>query len=132
MDAVMEQEVRQPLLIVGSVAFDSVETPQGRADMALGGSASYAAMRSYFSRPQVVGIVGDDFHGHHMTKFHEHGVDVRGIESIAGRPSTGRGATVRTSCSHARHAARRGPRLGATRRVVLPAVSGFLLIPGMV
>jgi sugar/nucleoside kinase (ribokinase family) len=82
----MEQETRRPLLIVGSVAFDSVETPQGRADMALGGSASYAAIAaSYFSQPQVVGIVGDDFHGHHMSKFHDHGVDVRGIESVAGK-----------------------------------------------
>jgi sugar/nucleoside kinase (ribokinase family) len=82
----MEKTIPQPLLIVGSVAFDSIETPQGRADMALGGSASYAAIAaSYFSKPQVVGIVGDDFHGHHMKKFHDHGVDVRGIESIAGK-----------------------------------------------
>jgi sugar/nucleoside kinase (ribokinase family) len=76
----------EPVLIVGSVAFDSVETPQGRADMALGGSASYAAIAaSYFSRPQVVGIVGEDFRDHHMEKFRDHGVDVRGIEAVAGK-----------------------------------------------
>ena len=83
----MSETTRQePLLIVGSVAFDSVETPQGRADMALGGSASYAAIAaSYFSKPQVVGIVGEDFHRHHMERFHDHGVDVRGIETVAGK-----------------------------------------------
>jgi sugar/nucleoside kinase (ribokinase family) len=77
---------KQPLLIVGSLAFDSVETPQGRADMALGGSASYASIAaSYFSRPQVVGIVGDDFEGQHMSKLGDHGVDVRGIEAVPGK-----------------------------------------------
>lgn len=82
----MEADRKQPLLIVGSVAFDSVETPNGRADMALGGSASFASIAaSYFSKPQVVGIVGDDFHDHHMSKFHDHGVDVRGIEAVAGK-----------------------------------------------
>jgi sugar/nucleoside kinase (ribokinase family) len=81
-----ESQGQEPLLIVGSVAFDSVETPQGRADMALGGSASYAAIAaSYFAKPQVVGIVGEDFHGHHMDRFREHGVDVLGIEKVAGK-----------------------------------------------
>jgi sugar/nucleoside kinase (ribokinase family) len=71
---------------VGSVAFDSVETPQGNAEMALGGSASYASIAaSYFSQPQVVGIVGDDFGEHQMGKLRKHGVDVRGIESVAGK-----------------------------------------------
>jgi len=82
----MTQTTRNPLLIVGSVAFDSVETPTGRADMALGGSASYASIAaSYFARPQVVGIVGDDFGDHHMGRLREHDVDVRGIESVAGK-----------------------------------------------
>ncbi len=77
---------KQPILIVGSVAFDSIETPQGRADMALGGSASYASIAaSYFSRPQVVGIVGEDFEEHHMSKLGDQGVDVRGIEAVPGK-----------------------------------------------
>jgi sugar/nucleoside kinase (ribokinase family) len=81
-----------PLLIVGSVAFDSVETPQGRADMALGGSASYASIAaSYFTRPQVVGVVGDDFQAHHMARLSDHGVDVRGIESMPGKTFHWRG-----------------------------------------
>ncbi|MDH4037461.1 MAG: PfkB family carbohydrate kinase [Candidatus Krumholzibacteria bacterium] len=82
----MQEQKKEPLLIVGSVAFDSIETPQGRADMALGGSASFASIAaSYFSSPQVVGIVGDDFGSHHMDKMSDHGVDVRGIESVAGK-----------------------------------------------
>ena len=51
-----------PLLVVGSVAFDSVETPHGVADDALGGSAtffSYAA--SFFTPVRLVGVVGEDF-----------------------------------------------------------------------
>lgn len=87
-----DKQKREPLLIVGSVAFDSVETPQGRADMALGGSASYASIAaSYFAKPQVVGIVGEDFEQHHMDKLHGHGVDVRGIESVAGKTFHWRG-----------------------------------------
>jgi sugar/nucleoside kinase (ribokinase family) len=79
-------DTAQPILIVGSVAFDSVETPNGRADMALGGSASYAGIAaSYFAKPRVVGIVGDDFEDHHMRKLSDHGVDVRGIERAAGK-----------------------------------------------
>ncbi len=50
------------LLVVGSVAFDTVETPFGRAERVLGGSATfflYAA--SYFTKQRLVGIVGNDF-----------------------------------------------------------------------
>lgn len=82
----------QPLLIVGSVAFDSVETPDGRADMALGGSASYVSIAaSYFTKPQVVGVVGDDFGDHHMARMSDHGVDVRGVEKTQGKTFHWRG-----------------------------------------
>ena len=87
-----EREAAQPVLIVGSVAFDSVETPHGRAEMALGGSASYAGIAaSYLARPRVVGIVGDDFAEHHLRKLSEHGVDVRGIERATGKTFHWRG-----------------------------------------
>ncbi len=86
------QSEAQPLLIVGSVAFDSVETPEGRADMALGGSASFASIAaSYFTKPQVVGVVGDDFQAHHMARMSDHGVDVRGIERAPGKTFHWRG-----------------------------------------
>lgn len=86
------QSEAQPLLIVGSVAFDSVETPGGRADMALGGSASFASIAaSYFTKAQVVGVVGDDFEAHHMARMSDHGVDVRGIEKARGKTFHWRG-----------------------------------------
>jgi len=77
---------KQPLLIVGSLAFDSVETPLDRVEMALGGSASFASIAaSYFAHPQVVGIVGEDFGDEHMAKLREHGVDTQGVERVAGK-----------------------------------------------
>lgn len=73
------------LLTVGSVAFDSVETPAGRADRALGGSATYASLAaSYFAAAQVVAVVGDDFGEEHMEKFRRRGVDTSGIERVKG------------------------------------------------
>ena len=86
------QQQAQPLLIVGSVAFDSVETPTGRADMALGGSASFVSIAaSYFTQALVVGVVGDDFEAHHMARMSDHGVDVRGIEKTRGKTFHWRG-----------------------------------------
>jgi sugar/nucleoside kinase (ribokinase family) len=83
---------RERLLIVGSVAFDSVETPAGKADMAMGGSASFASIAaSYWCRPVVVGIVGEDFGDEHMDRFEDHGVDTRGIERVAGKTFHWRG-----------------------------------------
>ncbi len=83
---------RQPLLIVGSLAFDSVETPTGKVEMALGGSASYAAIAaSYHCRPQVVGVVGDDFTEEHLRRFEDHAVDVKGIEKAEGKTFHWRG-----------------------------------------
>lgn len=51
-----------PLLVLGSVALDTLETERGSAERCLGGSASYAALAAhYFVRPTLLGIVGDDF-----------------------------------------------------------------------
>jgi len=83
---------RENLLIVGSLAFDSVETPSGRADMAMGGSASFASIAaSYFASPLVVGVVGEDFEDRHIGKFRDHGIDVRGIERVPGKTFHWRG-----------------------------------------
>ena len=50
------------LLVVGSVAFDAVETPFGKVDRMLGGAATYFSVAaSYFTHVNLVGIVGDDF-----------------------------------------------------------------------
>jgi sugar/nucleoside kinase (ribokinase family) len=68
------------LLVAGSVAFDSIETPNGAVDDALGGSASffcYAA--SYFVKPRLVGVVGNDFPEEHRKLFVSRGVDTTGL-----------------------------------------------------
>jgi sugar/nucleoside kinase (ribokinase family) len=50
------------LLVVGSIAFDSIETPNGGIQEALGGSASFFAYAaSFFTTPRLVSVVGDDF-----------------------------------------------------------------------
>jgi len=83
---------RHPLLIVGSLAFDSVETPTDKVERALGGSASFASIAaSYYSQPQVVGIVGTDFTDHHMSRMLDHKVDTAGVERVAGETFHWRG-----------------------------------------
>jgi sugar/nucleoside kinase (ribokinase family) len=73
------------LLVVGSVALDSVETPTERRDDVLGGSAvffSYAA--SYFSDVRLVGAVGEDWPDKHTRLLAARGIDVSGLQTIAG------------------------------------------------
>lgn len=68
------------LLVVGSVAFDSVETPHGVVTDALGGAAtffSYAA--SYFTPVRLVGVVGDDFPVAHREMLEGRGIDTSGL-----------------------------------------------------
>ncbi len=74
-----------PLLVVGSVAFDDVETPSASRERVLGGSAvyfSYAA--SYFTTVRLVGVVGDDWPEEHTNLLQSRGIDTAGLEVIAG------------------------------------------------
>ena len=74
------------LLVVGSVALDTVETPTGRADEALGGSAVYFSLAaSYFTRVMMVGAVGHDFPPEHKELLEERGIDTSGLVSLDGR-----------------------------------------------
>jgi sugar/nucleoside kinase (ribokinase family) len=73
------------LLVVGSIALDSVATPFGRVIDALGGSAtffSYAA--SFFTRVRLVGVVGQDFPREHLELLEARGVDLAGLQVTAG------------------------------------------------
>ena len=73
------------LLVVGTLAYDSVETPHGKRDNILGGSASYAATcASYFCPVQMVGIVGSDFGEEHLEFFRGRGIDTTGVERAGG------------------------------------------------
>ncbi len=73
------------LLVVGSVAFDSIETPLARRENILGGSApffSYAA--SFFGPVQMVGVVGDDWPKEYTDMFAAQGIDTSGLEIVKG------------------------------------------------
>lgn len=74
------------LLVVGSVALDSVETPFDKLDDALGGSATYISLAaSYFSAPvELVGVVGDDFPKPYIEMLEQHNVDLEGLQIIQG------------------------------------------------
>lgn len=73
------------LLVVGSIALDTVETPFGRAEDALGGSATFfAAAASSFCPVQVVGVVGDDFPTDALSFLAERDVDLGGVERAPG------------------------------------------------
>jgi sugar/nucleoside kinase (ribokinase family) len=73
------------LLIVGSVAFDSIETPNGSVDDALGGSATHASYAaSFFTKPRLVGVVGEDFPEDHRRLFAGRGIDLAGLQTEAG------------------------------------------------
>jgi sugar/nucleoside kinase (ribokinase family) len=70
-----------PVLIVGSVAFDSVKTPLGEADDVLGGAAVYSATAAtFFSPVQLVGVVGQDFPAEHLDFLRSRGVDLEGLQ----------------------------------------------------
>ena len=73
------------LLVVGSVAFDAVETPFGKRDKLLGGSATHFSISaSYFTDVRVVGVVGGDFSPAEEDVFKQHGVDTSDLERIPG------------------------------------------------
>ena len=71
------------LLVVGSVAFDAVETPFGKRDKMLGGSAAHFSISaSFFTDVRVVGVVGGDFSREEEEVFIRHGVDTTDLERI--------------------------------------------------
>ncbi len=78
----------EPLLIVGSIAFDDLDMPTGEHRNVLGGAATYAALAaSLVARggARVVGIVGADFPEAHLADLRARGVDTTGVERAAGR-----------------------------------------------
>jgi len=74
------------ILVVGSVAFDSVRTPFGEAEDVLGGSATYFSVSaSFFSNVRVVAVVGSDFSDDHASIFKRHNIDTSGLVRADGR-----------------------------------------------
>jgi sugar/nucleoside kinase (ribokinase family) len=80
------------ILVVGSVALDSVRTPFGGAEEALGGSASYFSLAArHFAPVRIVAVVGEDFPPDHRRLFEACGVDLSGLEVAAGSTFRWRG-----------------------------------------
>lgn len=74
------------ILVVGSVAFDTIATPSGRVEDILGGAATYFSLAaSYFTPVRLVAVVGDDFNASHENVLTSHGIDTRGIERMPGK-----------------------------------------------
>lgn len=75
-----------PVLVVGSVALDSVRTPAGAREDALGGSASYFGLAaSLFAPVRLVAVVGDDFPESYVGLFRRHRLDLAGLKTASGR-----------------------------------------------
>jgi sugar/nucleoside kinase (ribokinase family) len=73
------------ILVVGSVAYDTVETPFGRAERVLGGSASFFSVAaSFFSPVNLVGVVGNDFGEQQLAAFRGRPIDIEGLERMEG------------------------------------------------
>ncbi len=74
------------VLVVGSVAYDSVETPEKKVENSLGGSAIYfSAAASLFVPVKVVGVVGNDFNWNDIAFLKEKGVDFEGMQQVPGK-----------------------------------------------
>lgn len=81
------------VLIVGSVALDSVETPSGKVERALGGAAVYSSVAaSFFAPVRIVGVVGEDFPEEHLKFLASRGIDTRGVQIVPGQTFHWKGA----------------------------------------
>ncbi|MEE9199870.1 MAG: PfkB family carbohydrate kinase [Candidatus Brocadiales bacterium] len=75
-----------PLLVVGSVGIDTVETPHGKAEEVLGGSAVYFSWAaSFFAPVRLVSVVGSDFPDHYRKTLAEKNIDMSGLEVMDGK-----------------------------------------------
>jgi sugar/nucleoside kinase (ribokinase family) len=77
------------LVVIGTVAFDAIETPFGKTDKIVGGAATYASLAaSYlYKKTKIVAVVGDDFHKEDIKEIESHGIDVEGLQVKEGEKS---------------------------------------------
>jgi sugar/nucleoside kinase (ribokinase family) len=74
------------ILVVGSVAFDSVETPFGKAEEVLGGSGTYfSTAASFFTEVSLVAAIGEDFPAEHLDFLERRGIDLQGVHASPGK-----------------------------------------------
>jgi len=80
------------IIVVGTVAFDSIETPYGSAERILGGSASYFAVAaSFFAPVAIVGVIGRDFPQEYLDIFRQRGIKLEGLTKAQGETFHWRG-----------------------------------------
>jgi sugar/nucleoside kinase (ribokinase family) len=80
------------IVVVGTVAFDSIETPFGSAERILGGSASYFALgASFFTPVRIVGVIGQDFPQEYIELLTQRGIDLEGLKKERGETFHWRG-----------------------------------------
>src|SRR6476659_8976940 len=77
------------LVVIGTVAFDAMETPFGKTDKIVGGAATYASLAAsyFYDKTKIVAVVGDDFHKEDIEDFKKHGIDVEGLQIKEGEKS---------------------------------------------
>jgi sugar/nucleoside kinase (ribokinase family) len=74
------------ILVVGSVAFDGIQTPSGKVDRVLGGAATYFSLAaSFFAPVRVVAVVGEDFRAAEEAVFRKRKIDISGIQKMEGK-----------------------------------------------
>ena len=74
------------LVIIGSLAFDTIETPLARCERIVGGSGTYCALAaSFFTKPKIVGVVGRDFPKQMIELLKSHNIDIRGVSIKSGK-----------------------------------------------
>jgi sugar/nucleoside kinase (ribokinase family) len=77
------------LLVIGTVAFDAIETPFGKTDKIVGGAATYASLAAsyFYDKVKIVAVVGDDFPDNEIADFGKHHIDTEGLQVKAGEKS---------------------------------------------
>ncbi|MES2275543.1 MAG: PfkB family carbohydrate kinase [Bacteroidota bacterium] len=77
------------LLVIGTVAFDAIETPFGKTDKIVGGAATYASLAAsyFYDKTKIVAVVGDDFPQHEIDDFGKHNINTEGLQVKKGEKS---------------------------------------------
>lgn len=77
------------LVVIGTVAFDAIETPFGKTDKIVGGAATYASLAAsyFYNKTKIVAVVGDDFHKEDIDDLKKHNIDVEGLQIKEGEKS---------------------------------------------
>ena len=77
------------LVVIGTVAFDAIETPFGKTDKIVGGAATYASLAAsyFYDKVKIVAVVGDDFPESEIKNFNAHNIDTEGLQVKPGEKS---------------------------------------------